>query len=397
MVNAVAATADSGLHRLAAATDAVRGIRLAQVRVTVVLGLCLTAITLVVFLIPIAQIARNNSWWAVVTQVAVGDQIRAFILLIALVVANRAADEGYPARNAYVLAALVGCVVGVAASETFEWAWRAVFLTGPAPAARPWLQGDAALYYRPIFDLTNWLLIGSAAVFLYAGRRAALRTAQRLRTAELERIRRSKLALESRLQAMQARVEPQFLFNTLVQVERLYELDSELATRMLEELIAYLRAAMPLMRDTSSTVAQELELARAYLDIIRMRLGERIAVTIQTPPGSEDIRMPPMVLLPLVDHAIVRGLTPASAGGAIGIRADVEGGRLRLTITDSGAGFVPEVDGEGLTSIRERLNALYGDQGTLQLRRSNTTSTEAVLDIPLEHRTLAGTHGCAPD
>ncbi|MGE5669720.1 MAG: sensor histidine kinase [Betaproteobacteria bacterium] len=392
-MNDAAVAADSPRHRLALAIDAVLAITTTQLRVTAVLGLCLTTISLVVFWAPIMQIARNNSWWAIVTEVAVADQIKAFILLIALVVANRAADEGHPPRNAYVLASLVGCVVGVAASETFEWTWRAMFLTGPAPAARPWLQGHAILYYRPIFSLTNWLVTGSAAVFLYAGRRAALRTAQRLRTAELERIRRSKLALESRLQAMQARVEPQFLFNTLIHVERLYELDAELAARMLDDLIAYLRAAMPLMRDTSSTVAQEFELARAYLDIVRVRLGKRLAVTIETPSGGENIRMPPMMLLPLIDHAIVRGFTPTNAEGAISIRTDVTNDRLRLTITDSGAGFVPDADGEGLTAIHERLRALYGDGGALQLRRSHSTSTEAVLDIPLERRTLPDRSG----
>jgi Histidine kinase len=387
-VNDAAVAAESPRHPLTLAIDAVLAITAAQMRVTAVLGLCLTSITLVVFWAPIMQIARNNSWWAIVTDVAVADQIRAFILLIAVASANRAADEGYPPRNAYVFAALVGCVAGVLASEPFEWAWRAVFLTGPAPAGRPWLQGNAIFYYRPIFALTNWLLIGSAAVFLYAGRRASLRTAQRLRTAELERIRRSKAALESRLQAMQARVEPQFLFNTLVQVERLYELNLGLAARMLDDLIAYLRAAMPLMRDTSSTVAQEFELARAYLDIVRVRLGERLAVTVETPSGGEDIRMPPMMLLPLIDHAIVRGFAPTNAEGAISIRTDVTGDRLRLTITDSGAGFVPETGGEGLATIRERLTALYGDKGTLQFRQSDSTSSEAVLDIPLEHRTL---------
>jgi hypothetical protein len=376
------------LDRLAPAIDAVRGIRSAQLRVTAFLGLCLTLVTLAVFVVPITQMAWTNPLWAIVTQFAIVDQLKAFCLLIAVVIANHAADEGHPPRNAYVVGALVGCVAGVVVSETFAWAWRAVFLTGPAPAARPWLQGNASLYFRPIFALTNWLLVGSAAVFLYAGRRAALRTGERLRTAELERIRLSKLALESRLQAMQARVEPQFLFNTLVQVERLYELDAELAPRMLDDLIAYLRAAMPLMRDTSSTLAQEFELARAYLDIVRVRLGERLAFTIQTPSGGEDIRMPPMMLLPLIDHAIVRGFTPPNAVGAISIRSDVDNGRLRLTITDSGAGFVPETGGEGLATIRERLTALYGDKAALHFRRSDSTSTEAVLDIPMEHRTL---------
>ncbi|HEX6795421.1 MAG TPA: histidine kinase [Casimicrobiaceae bacterium] len=365
-----------------------RSISAAQVRVTAVLGLCLTALTLAVFWVPIMQIARNNPWWAIVTKVVLGDQVEAFILLVAIVVATRAVDEGYPPRTAYVLASLVGCAVGVVAYEIVDHVWSALVLTGPAPSARPWLRGNAKRWFSPIFDFTYWLLIGSAAVFVYAGRRAALRAEERLRAAELDRIRRSKLALESRLQAMQARVEPQFLFNTLLQIERLYEFDPELAAHMLDDLIAYLRAAMPLMRDTSSTVAQEFELARAYLEIVRLRLGERLAVNIQTPAGAEDLRMPPMMLLPLIDHAIVRGFASPSAQGAISIGSAVQGGRLHLTITDSGAGFVPEADGQGLAGIRERLGALYGDQGALQLRRSDSTATEAVLDIPLEHRPL---------
>lgn len=385
-MNDAAAGVEFRHHRLDAAVDAVRGISTAQLRVTAVLGLCLTLITVAAFIFPLMQMAQTNPWWAILMSIAIGDQMNAFVLLIAIVIATRAVDEGYPPRNAYVLAALVGCVSGVVASETFYMAWQALILTGPMPGNRPWLHGTAILYFRPIFALTNWLLIGSAAVFVYAGRRAALRTGARLRAAELDRIRRSKLALESRLQAMQARVEPQFLFNTLVQTERLYELDPELAARMLDDLIAYLRAAMPLMRDTSSTVAQELELARAYLDIVRLRLGERLTVTIETPSRGEDIRMPPMMLLPLIDHAIVRGFTQTNAEGAIGISTDVTDDRLRLTITDSGAGFVPETRGEGLTTIRERLAALYGDEGTLQFRRPDSRSTEAVLDIPLEHR-----------
>ena len=389
-MNEVALDVDAPRYRFAMAIEAVRSIRAAQIRVTAVLALCLTAITVGVFWVPIMQIARNNSWWAIVTEVAVGDQIKAFILLIAVVVATRAVDEGYRPRNAYVLAALVGCAVGVIAFQIFDHVWSDLVLTGPAPATRPWLQGNAKRWFRPIFELTNWLLIGSAAAFVYAGRRAALRAQARLRAAELDRIRRSKLALESRLQAMQARVEPRFLFNTLLQIERLYQSDSELAAHMLDDLIAYLRAAMPLMRDTSSTVAQEFELARAYLDIVRLRLGERLAVNIEPPAGGEDIRMPPMMLLPLIDHAIVRGFASQSAEGAISVRSTVQGGRLHLTIADSGAGFVPGSTGEGLDAIRERLTALYGDQGRLTLAASDPKSTEAVLDIPLERRAVSG-------
>ena len=206
-------------------------------------------------------------------------------------------------------------------------------------------------------------------------------------TSELERIQQSKRALESRLQTMQARIEPQFLFNTLAQVERLYELDPALAGRMLDDLIDYLRAAMPRMRDTSSTLTQEIDLARAYLDIVKIRLGNRLAFDIEVPPGIGEARMPPMMLLPLIDHAVVRGLGLPTTTGTIRIRAEASDGRLRLTIADSGAAFVPEAGGDGIGNIRERLAALYGDKASLALRRLANSTTEAAMDIPFEANT----------
>jgi LytS/YehU family sensor histidine kinase len=187
------------------------------------------------------------------------------------------------------------------------------------------------------------------------------------------------------LQAMQARVEPQFLFNTLAQVKRLYEQDPRLAERMLGDLIAYLHAAMPHMRDTSSTLAQEIDLARAYLDIVKVRLGDRLAFDIESPQGAADTRMPPMMLLPLIDHAVVHGLTnKAQAGASMHIACAIANGRLRLTLADSGAGFVPDAGGDGITTIRERLAALYGSDASLVLRRGVAESTEAVMEIPYE-------------
>lgn len=252
------------------------------------------------------------------------------------------------------------------------------------PADWKWLHGTPALFYWPLFNLTNWLPAAGAVVFLYADRRAARKTARLLNDAELDRIRRSRLAFESRLQAMQARAEPQFLFNTLAQVERLYALAPRLAARMLDDLIAYLRAAMPRMRDTSSTVEQELELARAYLDIVRLRLGERLSVQTETPPEAVRIRMPPMMLLPLIDHVIVRNLEPSRAQGTFSIGARVFEGRLLVTIADGGAGFVPQGEDGGIVAIRERLEVLYEGNAKLQLRRRGDDPTLAMLDLPLE-------------
>lgn len=386
-MNVALVTGEPTASRLTSlAIDSLRALRWNQVRAAMLLGLALTAWNWVVFMRPNVFIAQSLPLGRMVLGDLIWDQLRALCLLAAIVIADRAVDLGAPRRRAYLLAALVGCIAGTLVGTSFQWAWRTYVLLQLPPAEYTWLHGTQVLFYWPIKSFTHWLLIGGAVVFLYADRRAARRTAQLLNAAELDRIRRSRLALESRLQAMQARVEPQFLFNTLGQVERLYELDAALGTRMLDDLIAYLRAAMPLMRDTSSTLAQEIALARAYLDIVRLRLGDRLTFAIETPPDAEGIRMPPMMLLPLIDHAIVHGLEASRVAGTISVRCEVRDGRLRLMLEDTGAGFVPETGGAGIASIRERLDALYGERAKLDLHRADSRGTVAVLEFPLEAR-----------
>jgi len=364
----------SAIGRFAAlALLALRDIGWPQIRAAILLGLTITAWNIIVFLQPLQEIAQTMPRDLQLLQVLIADQIRAFCLMAAIVIADRAVDQGARRRSAYVLAAVVGCLTGFVMSEPFNWVWRIYVLPDHWPADWSWLHGTPAHFYWPIFWLTLWLPAGGAAVFLYADRRAARRMAQLLHAAELDRIRRSRIALESRLQAMQARVEPQFLFNTLGQVERLYERDPPLAARMMDDLIAYLRAAMPLMRDTSSTVAQEIELARAYLDIVRLRLGERLAVRIEVPPEAAPCACRRWCCC------------RSSATGTLSVRAAVDAGRLRLTIADGGARFVPEADGDGIAALRARLEALYRGEATLDLRRGGEAMV-AVLDLPLQQR-----------
>jgi len=368
---------------LARALDALRGIGWREVRIAVLFGLVVRAADVLTFLAPILHIAQSKPLHLMLTGDMLCYQAKALVLMAAVVIADAAADRGVGMR-AYVIAAVVGCLVGQLLTLPVDFAWKNLVIGGQFPASRPWLHGAAALIYWPVFQLTHWLLIGSATVFLYADRRAARKTAQLLDAAERDRLKRSKLALESRLQAMQARVEPQFLFNTLAQVERLYELDPLLASRVLDELIAYLRAAMPRMRDTSSTVAQEIELVRAYLAIVRIRLDDRLDFHIDVPSAARDVRMPPMVLLPLVDHAVVHGLGPANSEGRLDVTASLQDGRLRLTLMDTGAGFVPESPGSAIADITMRLEALYGGKARLALVVNASQGTTAVLDLPLD-------------
>jgi len=238
-----------------------------------------------------------------------------------------------------------------------------------------------------LVHLTTWLPLGSAVVFLHAHRRAAHRTAQVLHAAELDRIRRSKIALESRLQAMQARVEPQFLFSTLAQVKRLYAVDAQLAAQMMDDLIAYLRAAMPRMRDTSSTVSQEIELVRAYLAIVRTRLADRLQVNADAPGDAGSIRMPAMMLLPLIVQAVAPGLDPAGNDAEVRIRYVLDRDRLHVTVDT--IGFVAPDEDDSSAAIRERLAALYGDNAKLVRRSSGPLRVEMTIEMPCEQEEQA--------
>jgi hypothetical protein len=298
----------------------------------------------------------------------------AFAMLLAIAVADRATGKDPDRRGAYAIAVIIGAFVGaVLETQGANRLWNLFVPQNSVPDL------GAALYLG--FEIA---MLGGGIVWIVNDRRRAQRARERTHTAELERIAAQKRSIESDLQAMQARVEPQFLFNTLAQVRDLYRDDAVRGERMLDELIAYLRAAMPLMRDTASTLGQEIDLVRAYLGIVRLRLGERLAFEIEPPARISSARMPPMMLLPLVDHAIVRGLAVPRTGGNLRICTEVVGGTVRLEIADSGAGLLPGAEGEGIAGIRERLAALYGSSASLTLRKREDEASEAVLQFPLE-------------
>ena len=386
-MNATAVDAASPPSRFSSlAIDALRGIRARQIGAAMLLGLALSAWGWAAFMAPISKIAQTMPLGRMLLQLLITDQVKALCLLVAIVIADRAVDEGAQRRRTYLVAALAGCVAGIALTEPFHWFWRTYMLPDRWPASFTWLHGTMALFYWPIFFLTQWLLVGSAVVFLYADRRAARRTTQLLHDAELDRIRRSRRALESRLQAMQARVEPEFLFNTLDQVERLYDRDVVLASmvrasRMLDDLIAYLRAAMPQMRDTSSTVGQEIELARAYLNITRLRMDGRLDVDVVVAEGVAGARMPPMMLLPLVERALAR----CGEAARITVAASQDMARLRVVVACSApASATLDDDALALSSIEERLAGLYEKSANLTMTHPNAGTVEVRIELPLE-------------
>lgn len=232
------------------------------------------------------------------------------------------------------------------------------------------------------------------AMLLVYRERAARADVESARAASRETVLQ-KQVLEARLKLMQAQIEPHFLFNTLANVQHLVGKDPALANQVLGSLIRYLRSALPQMRDDTTTLAREVELARAYLDIQRVRMGERLRFTISIEAAIADTIIPPMMLMTLVENAIKHGIDPVKAGGEITIDAARDGEHLLLRVIDSGHGIVPTATpGVGLQNVRERLSALFGAGASLELRERPEQGVEARLRIPLGRLpTLTGEGG----
>jgi len=220
---------------------------------------------------------------------------------------------------------------------------------------------------------------GGLIALAYFRRRRDAELATALHAAKLARMKQQKRALESDLQLMQAQVEPQFLFNTLKRIGDLFETDRSAADRMLENLIVYLRAALPQMRTSSSTLGREVALAQAYLDIERIRLRERFDFSFDVPRLLASATFPPMVLLPLIEAIALRAPNGSDYAGALRIEARSDSGDLELAIDHTGDG---QPASDELEDIRTRLSALYGTGGKLEVGPLAPRGAIAKLRIP---------------
>ena len=196
---------------------------------------------------------------------------------------------------------------------------------------------------------------------------------------------------EARLMVMRAQVEPHFLFNTLAHVQALQEIDPPQAGVMLERLISYLRAAMPTMRETTSTLGREIEVVRAYLDLLKIRMGDRLRSVINVPIDLNHIALPPTKIATLVENAIKHGLEPKKEGGTIAINVRVFPGKngasdtLEVLVADDGLGLGGAETGGtgiGLANTRERLKMLYGGAGELVVEPNAPNGVRAILRVP---------------
>jgi two-component sensor histidine kinase len=231
-----------------------------------------------------------------------------------------------------------------------------------------------------------WGLLGAVGWAALLTARAERQAQRALVQAAREHDQLQTQQLEAQLSALTAQIEPHFLFNTLAHVKRLYETRPEHGRQMLQSLMAYLRAALPGMRRSESTLAQELDLVRSYLSILQMRMGERLRFDIDSPAELAACRLPTLVLPTLVENAIKHGLAPLPEGGHVGVLARREGAQLCIEVSDSGRGFggASGGTGVGLANTRARLAALFGPAAELELEARSPQGVLARLRLPLE-------------
>jgi hypothetical protein len=204
-------------------------------------------------------------------------------------------------------------------------------------------------------------------------------TAFALEKSELER-----QALDARFRLLQAQVEPHFLFNTLANVQTLVESGAPQATLVLKSLIAYLRAAVPRLHETSTTLGQELELVRAYLEVMHMRMPDRLTFEVRIDPAAVSVVCPPMTLLTLVENAVRHGVDPSEIGGRIEIDVRLSAGRCVASVSDTGVGLktLGRGLGTGLESLRERMKLAFGTDAQLALREVMPHGVQAEVSFP---------------
>ncbi|GAA5178663.1 hypothetical protein GCM10025771_18390 [Niveibacterium umoris] len=223
--------------------------------------------------------------------------------------------------------------------------------------------------------------------------RQAAELREQAANAEARRLAAERASAAAQLTALQAQIEPHFLFNTLANLRSLIGRDPELARQLLDRLIEWLRATLKASRQGETTLGQEFDLLAAYLDIQRIRMGGRLEVDVAIDPALRDMHLPPLLLQPLVENAITHGVEPKAGTVRVALKGETAEDGVVLSVTDTGAGFgatPSQGTGVGLENVHARLATLYGSAARLSIESPVEGGVRAVIRIP--RTSLAGGH-----
>lgn len=326
---------------------------------------------------------------------------------------------GFTPRQGVISAALIGAC-GALAWERHAMTWLALFAILLAPLLVAGVAAHTGMRLLPrntswrvvwlvllaLIALAAWLALvasqrwvpakatlGTLQVLAYAGGSGVLLLALPLwhlqsQSAALQLSALRQAALSSELKALQAQIEPHFLYNTLANTRYLARHDPDKAVQMLDHLIAYLHGALPDMRSSASTLAREFELAGHYLALMAIRFGTRLTYALDCPPALAAASMPPLLLMSLVENAVRHGVEPTPGAVHVRLTAQERDGALCVAVCDDGASTVASTfgSGVGLRNLRARLQAQFNGAATFELRIEPGQATEAELRLPLELR-----------
>jgi len=273
-------------------------------------------------------------------------------------------------------------VVAIAISVPLLAALIFAFTT---PGERAFYHDRASMRAYSSLTMLALFLAPWAALGALVRQKEALARHQAL-SFELERSELEREAVAARLKLLQAQVAPHFLFNTLANVQALVDAGSPRASDVLGSLIAYLRAAVPRLNDPATTLGEEIRLVQAYLELMHMRMPDRLQFTMHVDDAARAVRCPPMTLLTLVENAVRHGVDPSEEGGRIEVYVHRRNGRCMVRVSDTGVGLKPAADGQGtgLTTLRERLQLAFGGDAHLRLSAVSPHGACAELEFPAQ-------------
>ena len=236
-------------------------------------------------------------------------------------------------------------------------------------------------------DLLQTILLaiafgGAGSYFFYSKARLRI-SEEEIQQEKIKRLSSEKEALAANLRLLQAQVEPHFLFNTLSNILSLIDTNPAKGKSMLVDLIHYLRTSLSRTFPDQITLDREMDMIRAYLNIQKIRMGERLRFQIELPGSVRDYPFPPMLLQPLVENAVKHGLDPKMEGGEIRIKAAEEDDLIRIEVLDTGLGFSSfPGSGVGIANVKERIKLLYGEKGRLILEENKPSGVRAIIAVP---------------
>jgi signal transduction histidine kinase len=259
----------------------------------------------------------------------------------------------------------------------------AIYALSTAPGAPPFWDDPGRLNGWTHLTFAAILLAPWTALAAVVRQKEAFARDQKLAFA-LERSELERQALDARLHLLQAQVTPHFLFNTLANVQALVDAGSPHASVVLRSLTAYLRAAVPLLHESAATIERELQLVRPYLELMQMRMPDRLQYAMNIDPSALKVRCPPTTLLTLVENAVRHGIDPSEDGGRIDIDVTRRGERCVVRVTDNGVGLHQSANGlgTGLSTLRERLQLIFGDAAQLRLTSVAPLGVAVEVEMP---------------